>query len=66
MDGRAEGWTDGWTDGETIFSRTLLAVAGGPTKRNKMMPKYFEDDIMSTKYDVIMNFPIYGRFGAIQ
>ena len=35
-------------------------------KKNKMTPKIFGDDVMSTSCDVIIICPIYGQFGAIQ
>ena len=35
-------------------------------KRNKTLPKKFNDDIMLANYDVIVIFLIYGQFGAIQ
>ena len=35
-------------------------------KKNKIMTKKFDDDVMSAKCDVIVIFPIYGQFGAIQ
>ena len=34
-------------------------------KRNKKTSKEFPDDIMSANCDVIVIFPIYGKFGAI-
>ena len=34
-------------------------------KRNKMTSKNFGDDVMSVNCDVIVIFPIYGRFGAL-
>ena len=33
-------------------------------KRNKTTSKKFYDDVISENYDVIVIFPIYGRFGA--
>ena len=33
-------------------------------KRNKMSKK-FDNDVVSTNCDVIINFPIYGQFGVI-
>ena len=35
------------------------------TKKNKETSKKIDDDIMSTNYDVIVIFMIYGQFGAI-
>ena len=35
-------------------------------KRNKKTSKKFEDDVMLTNCDVIVNFPIYSQFGAIR
>ena len=35
-------------------------------KRNKTTSKNFDDDAMSENFDVIVNFPIYGQFGAIR
>ena len=35
-------------------------------KRNTETSKKFEDDALSTNYDVIVIFPIYGQFGAIR
>ena len=35
-------------------------------KRNKTTSKSFYDDVMSTNCEVIVIFPIYGQFGAIQ
>ena len=35
-------------------------------KRNKATSKKFEDDIMSANCDVIVIYPFYGQFGAIQ
>ena len=35
-------------------------------KRNKMTSKEFGNDVMSVNCDVIVVFPIYGQFGAIQ
>ena len=36
-----------------------------PDKRNKTLSKKFEDDAMSSYYDVIVIFPIYSQFGSI-
>ena len=35
-------------------------------KRNKTTSKNFDVDVMSTHFDVIVVFLIYGRFGAIR
>ena len=35
-------------------------------KINTATSKKIDDDLMSTSCDVIVNFPIYGQFGAIQ
>ena len=35
-------------------------------KRNKTTSQKFDDDIMSTNCDVIVNFPIYDQFVAIR
>ena len=35
-------------------------------KRNTATPKKFDDDVMSANCDVIVFFPIYGQFAAIQ
>ena len=35
-------------------------------KRKKITSKKFDNDIMSANCDVIVIFPIYGQFGAIQ
>ena len=35
-------------------------------KRNKILPKIFDEDIMLANCDVIVIFFIYGQFGAIQ
>ena len=35
-------------------------------KRSMKMSKKFDDDVMLTYCDVIVTFPIYGKFGAIQ
>ena len=35
-------------------------------KKNKATLKNFDDDVMSISYGVIVIFPIYGQFGAIQ
>ena len=35
-------------------------------RRNKIMPKKFDDDVMLTNFDVIVIFPIYDQFGAIR
>ena len=37
-----------------------------PKNRNKTMSKKFDVDFMSTNCDVIVIFPIFGQFGAIQ
>ena len=37
-----------------------------PDKRNKTPSKKFDDDVISANCDVIIIFPIYGHFGAIQ
>ena len=37
-----------------------------PDKRNKTTSKKFDDNFMSTNCDVIVIFPIYSHFGAIQ
>ena len=34
--------------------------------RNKTTSEKVDDDVMSTNYDVIVIFPIYGQFGAIR
>ena len=37
------------------------------TKRDKKnKSKKIDDNVMSANYDVIVSFPIYGHFGAIQ
>ena len=35
-------------------------------KRNKTTSKKFDDGVMSENCDVIVIFPIFGQFGAIQ
>ena len=35
-------------------------------KRNKTKSTKFDDNVMSANYGVIVIFPIYGQFGAIQ
>ena len=35
-------------------------------KRNKIIPKNFDDDVMSEDCDIIATFPIYDQFGAIR
>ena len=35
-------------------------------KRNKTTSKKFDVDVMSTNYDVIVIFRIFGQFGAVQ
>ena len=35
-------------------------------KRNKTTSTKFDDNVMSANYGVIVIFPIYGQFGAIQ
>ena len=35
-------------------------------KKNQMTSKKFGDNVMSANYDVILVFPIYGRFGVIR
>ena len=35
-------------------------------RKKKPASKIFNDDFMSANYDVIVIFPIYGKFGAIQ
>ena len=35
-------------------------------KRNKTTSRKFYDDVISVKCDVIVIFPVYGQFGAIQ
>ena len=35
-------------------------------KKNKLMPKKFDDDVMSANCGVIVIFPIFGQFGAIR
>ena len=35
-------------------------------KRNKTLPKKFDDDVMLAKYNVIVIFPIYGQLRAIR
>ena len=37
-----------------------------PDMRNKTMPQKFDDDVMSANCDIIVIFPIYDQFGAIQ
>ena len=34
-------------------------------KRNTSMSKSFDDDVMSTSFDVVVFFPDYGQFAAI-
>ena len=36
-----------------------------PDKKNKTMLKRFDDDAISANCEVIVIFPIYGKFGAI-
>ena len=33
-------------------------------KKNTMISKKFDDEVMSLKYDVIITFPMNGRFAA--
>ena len=35
-------------------------------KRNKRTSKKIDDDVMSANYDIIVFFPIYSQFAAIQ
>ena len=35
-------------------------------KRNKTRSKYFDDDVISANFDLIVIFSIYGQFGAIR
>ena len=35
-------------------------------KKNKTTSKKFDDEVMSANWDVIVIFPIYGQFEAIQ
>ena len=35
-------------------------------KGNKTLSKNINDDVISENYDVIVIFPIYGQFGAMQ
>ena len=35
-------------------------------RRNKIILKKFDDDVMSANCDAIVIFPIYGQFGAIR
>ena len=35
-------------------------------KRNKIISKKFDDDVMSANYDVIVIFQIFGQLGMIQ
>ena len=35
-------------------------------KRNKIISKKFDDDVMSANYDVIVIFQIFGQLGVIQ
>ena len=47
----------------------MLLTQPGPVtkidKRNMAMSKKFDDDVMSANCEVILIFPIYGKFGAI-
>ena len=35
-------------------------------KRNRATSKQDDDDVISTNWDVIIVFPIYGQFGAVR
>ena len=35
-------------------------------KRNKTTPKKIGDDVISANFDLIVIFPIYGKYGAIR
>ena len=35
-------------------------------KRNTATSKKFDNDVVSGNYDVIVNFSVYGQFGAIR
>ena len=35
-------------------------------KGNKTLSKNINDDVISENYDIIIIFPIYGQFGAMQ
>ena len=35
-------------------------------KRNRATSKKDDDDVISTNWDVIIVFPIYGQFGAVR
>ena len=37
-----------------------------PKKKNKTTSKKYDDDVMSENCDIIVIFPIYSQFGAIQ
>ena len=43
-----------------------LGPATKQDKRNKMPYEKFDDDVMLVNCDVIIIFPIYGQFEAIQ
>ena len=60
------------TSGQSLIKRNCDAIDMklGPVtnldKRKKKMSKKFMDDAMLENYDIIVVFPIYGPFGAIQ
>ena len=45
---------------------TKLGPVAKLNKRNKTTSKKFDDDVMSVNCDFIINFSIYGQFGAIR
>ena len=42
-----------------------LGLATKLDKRNKTTSRYFNNDVMSGNFDVIVIFSVYGQFGAI-
>ena len=43
-----------------------LGLVNKLDKRDRILSKKFDDDVMSQMCDVISIFPIYGQFGAIR
>ena len=44
----------------------ILTSATKLDKRNKTILKKFDDDVTSANYDIIVIFPIFGQYRAIQ
>ena len=70
--------SDMWISGQSLIEKNCnnskisddfhmkLGLVIKLDNRNKTASNKFEDEVMSANFEVIVFFPIYGKFGAIR